>query len=71
MKGTTYLAKATQGKGDGKKGAKGIAGKAGNGGTIDCYRCGERHFARDCPNEDLRGLCQIAGAGFRSVYDDG
>ena len=56
-----------KGKGAGKKGAKGSVYLAGNGApTLECHRCGEPHFARDCPNPDLR--VSGHGNGQRSVY---
>ena len=52
-------------KGAGKTGQ--TAGK-GVPTELECHRCGESHFARDCPNPDQR----IAGPGKgqRSVYAD-
>ena len=59
-----------KGKGAGKKGAKGSVYLVGKGAPVlECHRCGEPHFARDCPNLDLREAGQ--GDGHRSVYKGG
>ena len=50
-------------------GKKGPTAEKGNPTTwLECHGCGETHFARDCPNPDLRIAGQ--GKGQRSVYAD-